>query len=294
MQYGIPGGDVHHLAGHVVPLVAGHARQAGLDAVQAGGGRRDRRARRRSRPAATRWRRGSPARTWRAAASGSGVAQRKAAAYLAEATTPEALHAAWKEARVAIRHQANVEKGVIRSSRVLYVDPAGAAKGLAPIETSVDKTAAALTDSVRAAYALHAQRLNTPPVYEPPQTAEEKDAWNLIVECASGQATFSGCGGCAGGGRGAGPERAQGAPGGCAGVRARRAGAQAGGRGAASGPSLPQHMNAELSILLGKKLSALEIRDFLSGEFEPVPLADVMAVLRAREAAGTIKLVPRR
>jgi hypothetical protein len=53
-------------------------------------------------------------------------------------------------------------------------------------------------------------------------------------------------------------------------------------------------MNAELNILLGKKLSALEIRDFLSGEFEPVPLADVIAVLRAREAAGTIKLVPRK
>jgi len=29
-------------------------------------------------------------------------------------------------------------------------------------------------------------------------------------------------------------------------------------------------MNAELSILLGKKLSVLEIHDFLSGEFEPV------------------------
>ena len=57
--------------------------------------------------------------------------------------------------------------------------------------------------------------------------------------------------------------------------------------------ALPQHMNAELSILLGKKLSVLEIRDFLSGEFEPVPLADVMAVLRARETAGAIKLVPR-
>ena len=52
-------------------------------------------------------------------------------------------------------------------------------------------------------------------------------------------------------------------------------------------------MNAEFNILLGKKLSALEIRDFLSGEFEPVPLADVMAVLRAREAAGTISLVPK-
>jgi len=53
-------------------------------------------------------------------------------------------------------------------------------------------------------------------------------------------------------------------------------------------------MNAELGILLGKKLSALEIRDFLSGEFEPIPLADVMAVLRAREAAGAIRLVPRK
>ena len=52
-------------------------------------------------------------------------------------------------------------------------------------------------------------------------------------------------------------------------------------------------MNAEFNILLGKKLSALEIRDFLSGEFEPVPLADVIAVLRARETAGTITLVQR-
>jgi hypothetical protein len=52
-------------------------------------------------------------------------------------------------------------------------------------------------------------------------------------------------------------------------------------------------MNAELTILLGKKMTALEIRDFLSGEFEPVPLADVMAVLRSREASGQIRLVPK-
>jgi hypothetical protein len=52
-------------------------------------------------------------------------------------------------------------------------------------------------------------------------------------------------------------------------------------------------MTAELTILLGKKKTALEIRDFLSGEFEPVPLADVMAVLRAREASGQIRLVPK-
>jgi hypothetical protein len=203
-----------------------------------------------------------------------GGSERKGTAYMADATSVDALTAAWKEARVAIRHQADVEKGVVRSSGVLYADPAGAPKRLAGIEAAIDRKAAAMLDEARAAYVLHAQRLNTPPAFDPPQSADEKEAANLLVQCASGEPTFSGCGG--GGGRGGG-----------------RGGG--GGRGAAgaAGPSLPQHMNAEFNILLGKKLSALEIRDFLSGEFEPVPLADVMAVLRAREAAGTIKLVPR-
>ncbi len=52
-------------------------------------------------------------------------------------------------------------------------------------------------------------------------------------------------------------------------------------------------MNAELTILLGQHRTALEIRDFLSGEFTPLPLADLMAVLHARETAGSIKLVPK-
>ena len=52
-------------------------------------------------------------------------------------------------------------------------------------------------------------------------------------------------------------------------------------------------MNAEFQILLGKKLTALEIRDFLSGEFEPLPLSDLMAVLRARAATGAITLTPK-
>jgi hypothetical protein len=201
--------------------------------------------------------------------------------------TPEQLHEAWKEARVAIRHQAGVEKSVVRSSGVLYDDPAGAAKSLMALEAAIDRKAAALLDEAKAAYALHAARLHTSPVYDPPETAAEREAANLIVQC-SGQATFAGCGGGRGGGAGGGgggAGRAQGAGAGGAGRAA------AGGRGAAGGPALPQHMNAEFNILLGKKLSALEIRDFLSGEFEPVPLADVMAVLRARETAGTIKLV---
>ena len=52
-------------------------------------------------------------------------------------------------------------------------------------------------------------------------------------------------------------------------------------------------MNAEATILLGKKMTALEIRDFLSGEFDPVSIADVMRYLRAREQAGVIRLVKR-
>jgi hypothetical protein len=53
-------------------------------------------------------------------------------------------------------------------------------------------------------------------------------------------------------------------------------------------------MSAELNLLLAQHKTVLEIRDFLSGEFTPLPLADLMQVLRAREAAGTIRLVPRR
>ena len=52
-------------------------------------------------------------------------------------------------------------------------------------------------------------------------------------------------------------------------------------------------MNAEFQILAGKHKTILEIRDFLSGEFTPLPLADLMTVLKAREAAGTIKLLPK-
>jgi hypothetical protein len=194
-----------------------------------------------------------------------GAAERKGTGYLADAASPDALVAAWKEARVAIDHQAAVEKDVVSSSAVLYTDPASAPKRLAPVVSSIDRTAAALLGEARAAYALAAQRLQTRPVYEPAMSEEEKTAATLVVECAA-ETTVSGCRG-AGSARGGGP-----------GARP-------------TGPSLPQHMNAELAILLGKHKSVLEIRDFLSGEFEPLPLADLMTVLRAREAQGTIKLV---
>jgi hypothetical protein len=52
-------------------------------------------------------------------------------------------------------------------------------------------------------------------------------------------------------------------------------------------------MTAEFTALLGQHKTVLEIRDFLSGEFTPVSLADVMAVVKAREAAGAVRLVPK-
>ena len=58
-----------------------------------------------------------------------------------------------------------------------------------------------------------------------------------------------------------------------------------------AGPAVPPHMNAELTILINQRKSVLEIRDFLSAEFEPLSLDTLIAVLKAREASGALKLV---
>jgi hypothetical protein len=205
-----------------------------------------------------------------------GDAMRKGAAYLADASDASSLLAAYKDARVTLRHQSDVEKGVIRSSSVLYEDPAGAPARLAAMEAAIDKTLAMRYDELRALYGVHATRLRAPALTSPgwpPMTPAEQEASRLMVECVNG-ATRSGCAN-PGGGRGGAGGRGGG-----------------GGRGgAAGGPSIPQHMNAELTILLGRGKTVLEIRDFLTGEFEPLALADLMAVLKARVAAGTIRLV---
>ena len=84
------------------------------------------------------------------------------------------------------------------------------------------------------------------------------------------------------------PERVGGAGGGFGGGR--------GGFGpanpevAAAARKIPGHMSGELNAALAKKKSVLEIRNFISGEFEPIPLADVMDYFKALEKAGTMKL----
>jgi aminopeptidase YwaD len=202
-----------------------------------------------------------------------GDSQRKGLAYMADVKDGASLTGAYKEAVVAIRHQAGVEKAVVRSASVLFANPADGARKVQAFEPLVDKRAAALLDETKAAYALHAVQRRVAAA-EPALTAEERDASTLVVECVHGS-TFSGCAAApgAGGGRGGG------GGGGGGGARG----------GQASG--LPQHMTAEATILLGKNKTALEIRDFLSGEFEPIPIADIMRYLRAREQAGVIRLV---
>ena len=195
---------------------------------------------------------------------------------MADAANAGSLSSAYREAVVAITHQAMVEKGVVRSARALFDNPADGEKKVQVFEPLIDKRAAALLDEAKAAYALQAGQRRTPAA-EPTMTAEERDASTLSIECVNGS-SFSGCSPAPGaaGGRGGGPG----------------GGGGGGGRGAL-GSGLPQHMTAEATILLGQKKTALEFRDFLAGEFDPLPLADVMTYLRAREQAGVIRLVKR-
>jgi len=190
-----------------------------------------------------------------------GESHTKGLGYMADATATT-LPEAYKEAKNAIRHQAEIEKAVVRSASVMWTNVAEGKKKTAVFEPLIDQRAAALLNEVKAAYQLEASQRSVPAT-EPAVTAEERAASNLIIE----QVPQAGRG--AGGGGGAGR----------------------GGRGAGQGgPSLPEEDNAEFSILLGKGLSVLQVRDFLAGEFTPISLADVMAVVKAREAAGTVKL----
>jgi hypothetical protein len=194
-----------------------------------------------------------------------GESHTKGLGYMADAANAAALLDGYKEARVAILHQAEVEKGVVNSASILWTNGDNGKQRTAAFAPLVDQRASALLNEVKAAYQLQAAQRGVPAA-EPVMTAEERAAANLVVESVAGAGRGGGGGG---GGRG-------------------------GGRGGANaGPTLPQEMNAEFTILLGQHKTALEIRDFLAGEFTPLSLADLMTVLHARETAGSLKLVPK-
>jgi hypothetical protein len=205
-----------------------------------------------------------------------GESHTKGLGYMADATDGTALTMAYKEARNAIQHQAEIEKSVITSASVMWTNVEDGKKRTAAFLPLIDARAAGLLNEVKAAYQLQASERSVAAA-EPTMTPEEREAANLVVELVPQVTQAGGRGGRGAGGGGGG-------------------GGGRGGRGAGglAGPSLPEEFNAEFNLLLGKSKTALQIRDFLSGEFTPLPLADVMAVLKAREAAGAIKLTPRR
>src|SRR4051812_4252745 len=71
-----------------------------------------------------------------------GESYRKALSYMADAASGASLSSAYQQAVVTIRHQANVEKGVVRSARVLF--ETDGEKKVEPFEPLIDRRAAAL------------------------------------------------------------------------------------------------------------------------------------------------------
>jgi hypothetical protein len=200
-----------------------------------------------------------------------GQAQRKGLGYLADIDAPSLREAA-REALVAIRHQAGIEKGVVRSAAVLFANPEEAGKKLAGFETLIDQRAAALENEAAAFYRLRAEQQKTQPAELALNDAETQAA-RTLVEQSGDQAA----GGGFGRSRGSDQALEKLSPDDRKFVQASRA-------------KLPAHMSEELGVLIGQKKTVLQIRDFLSGEFEPLPLADLVNYLEGQEKLGQLKL----
>ena len=194
--------------------------------------------------------------------------QRKGLGYIGDITDGSQLAQAYTDAKAAVKHQANIEKAVIKSVSVLFNNPADAEKKLvATYHPLIDARANALTAEVKSTFTLAAATWKAPAT-EPAPSALEQEAARTIVDRVPAP-PGGGRGGPGGGGGGGGGGR--------------------GGRGGAAS-RIPGHMTGELTAVLGRGLSVLEIHDFISGEFEPVPLQDVWDFVKAQETAGAVKL----
>ena len=114
---------------------------------------------------------------------------------------------------------------------------------------------------------MQAERLKVPST-DPAPTEMEQRAARLLVAMAQ-------AGGAGGGG---------GRRGGSGQVTPEMAALQAAMR------KIPSHMTSEMGILAGTNKTVLEIRDFVAGEFEPLPLADVLGYFEAQQKAGLVTL----
>jgi hypothetical protein len=208
-----------------------------------------------------------------------GQAQRKGLSYLADAADAVAAIDGYKDARNTVRHQVEIEKFALRTAAVLFPTPADGQKRLAALEPLIDQQAAALQAQVTALYKVTAARFNAP-LTEPVPTELERTAARTIVEPLGGAGR--GIGGGGGGSQGA-QAPAQAGAGASVSAADREA-------AAAAMRKIPGHMTSELRAIMPRKLTIMQIRDFISGEFEPVPLADVVAYFDAQAKLGSVKL----
>ncbi|MGR4890732.1 M28 family peptidase [Sphingopyxis sp. LARHCG72] len=182
-----------------------------------------------------------------------GEAHTKALGYLSDAA-PGNLADAYKEARTAVQHQGQVEAAVLKSARVMWTDAGKGQSSTDMIARLIDQRSQALIREVDTVYALKARASGAAPA-RAAKTRLEEEAARIMVKPGPKY-----------------PRDAYFPP-----------------RG--PGPHLPDEFMAEFSLLIARgNMTALEIRDFLSGEFTPVPLADVMAALKGREEAGLVSL----
>ena len=198
-----------------------------------------------------------------------GEAARRGLGYLGDAADAASLAAAYKEARNVVHHQAALEGAVVRSAGVIFTDPAAGEKRLAAFQPLIDARAGALQAEITAAYRVQAEQRHLSG-QEPAPSEEERRAAREV------------------------PERAIPPPPPNA-VRAAVQKLSAEDRAWVEPglTKLPDYMIAEFNILLGRKRTVMEIRDFLSGEFSPLPLADLDGYLRAQEKLGLLKRTER-
>jgi Zn-dependent M28 family amino/carboxypeptidase len=192
-----------------------------------------------------------------------GEAQRKGVGYMADTDDAEQIHVAYKEALNAVVHQAMVEKATVVSASVLFEDPEEGKNKLETVAATIDGTAEALQQNISAYYAMRAEQLGTN-IRSISTTDEEMQASRMIInpgEAASGgwRAMWAAMGKLS-------PEDR------------------------AKTRVIPQHMTSELSILGRQGKSVLEIRDFLSGEFEPIPLNVLVDYFTIMEKVKLVKI----
>ncbi len=54
---------------------------------------------------------------------------------------------------------------------------------------------------------------------------------------------------------------------------------------------VPGHMAGELRQIWDRGMTVMQLRDFVAGEYDPLPVADLVDYLRVMEKLGAIRLV---